>query len=138
MRRSGSLLVGGILALTLIGSGCTGNSGEALDTLDDAQVLPGQLQLQQAASIAGNYFATKTTYVGFTAAEGREFEPTITWTDGGPAAPGAISVRGASATSIVFVTADEDGSVSCLGQTSMQDSPGTQDAQTAAECTGGW
>lgn len=142
MRRN-RMIAGGVVGLLLMAAACTGNAEQGLDLADTASGIGGHLQLQQASAAASLYFGTNGTYVGFNAAAGESTEPAIQWMDGGTATNGAVSIRGATPTSVVLVTSDagvtvNGSTISCLGLNSGIESKGSQDAQNAAGCSGGW
>jgi hypothetical protein len=73
---------------------------------------------------------------------GAQAVPSIAWNDAGAAVPGEVSLRDVTADRLVLATVASSGETYCVA-ISLEGrgaslSYGTQDAQTAAECTGGW
>lgn len=126
------------LALGVLGVACVGNAPQGLESAADAQDLAAQTELNQAGLVAANYFAVNGDLSGFNAAQGGGLEPGLTWADGGDPTEGTISVRGAAPDSVVMVTMSAGGNVLCLGVTASATTMGKSDADTAADCSGGW
>ncbi|MEX1046487.1 MAG: hypothetical protein WD757_02845 [Actinomycetota bacterium] len=122
----------------LLGTGCTGNAEQGLETAGQAEDLSAQADLRNASVAAKVYLAENGTLGSFTAAAAKQAEPSINWTDGAVAVSGQISIRGPSDQGVALVTKDASGSVLCIGVFPTSESMGRVDAQTAAECTGGW
>ncbi|MFL5797826.1 MAG: hypothetical protein ACJ77A_07830 [Actinomycetota bacterium] len=97
-----------------------------------------QSNLRNALVAATTYFVEGDTYAGFTAAKASSIEPGIAYTDGGPAATGSVSIRGASADGIVFVQQSDSGQVFCIGKSGAAEVEGKTDAATPGACSGGW
>jgi hypothetical protein len=106
-----------------------------IGTIHTAEGTAGTVSLEQAAVAADGYFANSGSYAGFTPTTAAAEEPSINWTIGA-AVVGSVSIRGADATSVALVTKDASGAIQCVGLTSGVKTTGTQDAQSAAGCTG--
>lgn len=125
-------LVVGVLAVGL--GACAAGADQSLDQVDKAQGVAGQVRLQTAATAMTSFLSENGSFNGFDAAAGEQFEPSLNWVDGGPAADGVVSVRGVTSTSAVLVTAD-GGAITCLAQSYPAAAYlGTADAETAADC----
>jgi hypothetical protein len=107
------------------------------DPIGKANDASTEISLQTAIQAAAAYFTGSGTYVGFDAAQASAYDPSIHITVGA-AQPGVISERGITATTIVLVTDDGSGGVLCAAANGAQVTFGRADAQSAAECTGGW
>jgi hypothetical protein len=119
------------------GAGTAGASGQApVDPIGKANDVQAQANLQGAMSAAQVYFAENGSYDGFSAQVAGQYDPGIPYT-GGPATPGAVSVRGVTPTTVVMVTATKGGFL-CAAATGNAVSYGRADAQSAAQCSGGW
>ncbi len=117
--------------------GSAGASGAAPEApVDRANDVQGQATLTEGIRVAQMYFAEQGGYEGFTPQAASALEPAVTFT-GGPAAPGTVSIRGVTATTVVLVTATGRG-VLCAAAESSNVTFGRSDAQAPAQCTGGW
>ena len=100
---------------------------------NDAQA---QASLNSAIRVAQVFYAENGTFAGFGPQVAAQYEPNLTFTVG-PAAPGVVSLRGLSADTVVFVTGSEDGFLCAAAQGEIV-AFGRSDAQSPAQCTGGW
>jgi hypothetical protein len=107
-----------------------------VDPIGKTNDVGAQADLNNAVQVAQMYFAENGSYTGFTPQAAAGIEPTITFT-AGPAASGTVSIRGVTATSVVLVTATARGPL-CAAAESSAVSFGRTDAQSPAQCTGGW
>jgi hypothetical protein len=79
-------------------------------------------------------------FEGFSPREGKKIDRSLSFTTARTGF-GAVSIREADRTSIVFTTESASGEVLCIARTISEDdsSFGTVDARTAAQCKGdGW
>jgi hypothetical protein len=119
------------------GAGAAGASGQApVDPIGKANDVQAQANLQTAMSSAQVYYAENGSYQGFSAQVAGQYDPAITYTSGA-ATPGVVSVRGVTPTTVVMVTGTKQG-VLCAAATADVVSYGRTDAQSAAQCSGGW
>jgi hypothetical protein len=107
------------------------------DPIGNAKNVQAQISVQAAMQAAQMYFAQSGSYEGFGPTNATEFDPSIKLTTG-PATTGVISVRNAGPTTIVLVIEGDGGGYLCAGANGGTVSYGRTDAQTAAECSGGW
>ncbi len=77
-------------------------------------------------------------FEGFSPKEGRKIDRSVSFTTSRKRF-GAVSIRQADRTSIVFTTESASGAILCMARTLLDDhaSFGMIDARTAAECRGG-
>ena len=108
-----------------------------LGAISQANDVAAQADLRTAIRAAQVYYAEGGSYSGFGPDAASEYEPSITFTSGA-ATRGAVSIRGASVTSVVMVTESPSGDVLCVAANMDAMSFGRKDAQTASACTGGW
>ncbi len=109
-----------------------------LGSVGQAQDASVQVTLETAIQAAESHFAENGTYVGFDAATAASFDPTVAYNAAPAAIAGQVSIRGASATSIVLASRSESGAVLCIAAVGDVVSRGRVDAATAPACTGGW
>ncbi len=131
-------VLGAALAAMVLLAGCASAAQQQINQGFAAEDVQAQSDLQSAAVAAKTFYAGSQTYASFDSAAARATEPSLAWTDGGPAAKGAISIRGASAAGVVLVTRSAAGHVFCMAVLATGQSEGRQDAQTTADCSGGW
>ena len=81
----------------------TSSTQEAVDQIDTAKDASAKLLLANAIQNAEVYFAENGSLAGYGPDVARSFDPSAVYTTG-PAAKDQVSIRGASATSIVMVT----------------------------------
>jgi len=113
-------------------------AGQApVDPIGKANDISAQATLNIALGSTQVYFAENGTYQGFDAQVAGQYDPSVTYTSG-PAAPGVVSVRGVTATTVVMVTATEGGSYLCAAAQADVVTFGRADAQSPAQCSGGW
>jgi hypothetical protein len=91
--------------------------------------------LMNAAQGAKVYFAEQGSMTGYGPAQSTAFDPSIPVDASPVATSGHVSIRGADATSAVFVTKGGSGPL-CIGLTGGVLSFGRVDASNAAQCTG--
>jgi hypothetical protein len=108
------------------------------DPIGQAEDALAQANLNEAIRIAEVYAAENASYAGLDATVAASFAPSITFTSGAPAAPEVVSIRGVSATTVVFVTASTPGALLCAAAAEHVVSFGRVDAQTPLQCSGGW
>lgn len=132
----GALVAGLIAAVPfmLMGRQQVENADRALDVVDSAQGVQARAALDQAMRASQTYFAENGSYEGLTPQTLQEYG--IAGATSGPAAPGQVSLRGVSATSVVLVSADGGGGYMCAAANGTTVVWGSQDAATAADCTG--
>lgn len=95
-----------------------------------------QAALNNAIRVAQVFYAENGTFAGFGPQLAAQYDPTLTFTTG-PAAPGVVSLRGLSPTTVVFVTGSENGYLCAAAQGEIV-AFGRSDAQSPSQCTGGW
>jgi hypothetical protein len=118
-------------------AGAAGASGEApADPIGKANDVQAQANLQGAMGAAQVYYAENGSYEGFSAQVAGQYDPAIAYTSGA-ASPGVVSIRGVTPTTVVMVTATSKGFL-CAGGTADVVSYGRADAQSPAQCSGGW
>ncbi len=117
----------------------TGTSGgqAPVDPIGRANDIQAQALLNTAIRSTQIYFAENGTYQGFDATVAGQYDPSTIYTSG-PAAPGAVSVRGVTPTTVVMVTATKDGAFLCAAAQADVVTFGRGDAQAPAQCSGGW
>ena len=133
------------IATLLMLSSCGGgeDATEPVDTEEtgapaNPQDADAQNDLVHASVVATNFGSAQRGYGGFTAEEAEGFDSTLDWSDAGPATVGVISIRDISKNHIVLVTKSKSGAVFCISEDGGAEATGMVDAQTLAECTGGW
>jgi hypothetical protein len=114
-----------------------GSSEPPVDPIGRANDAQAQATLNNAARVAQIYFAENGSYEGFGPAVASGYDPTVRYSSG-PAAPGVVSIRGLSQTTVVFVTASENGAYLCAAAQAEVVSFGRADAQAPSQCLGGW
>jgi hypothetical protein len=115
-----------------------GASGVApMDPIGRANDARAQATLNSAIRVAQVYYAENGTYDGFGPQAATAYDPTLKVTSG-PAAPGVVSMRGLTATTVVLVTATEDGGYLCAAADAEVVSFGRSDAPAPSQCGGGW
>jgi hypothetical protein len=105
---------------------------------DRASILQAQSDLYNAMAVALVFSIEREGFEGFSPKEGRKIDRSLSFTTSRTSF-GAVSIREADRTSIVFTTESASGAVLCISRTISEDdsSFGTVDARTAAECRGG-
>jgi hypothetical protein len=116
------------------GAGATGAPEAPIAKANDVQA---QASLNDAITVAQMYFAENGSYDGFTAQEAAAQEPVLHFTSG-IASPGVVSIRGVTPTTVVLVTTTTNGGYLCAAADSSTVSFGRANAQSPAQCTGGW
>lgn len=98
-----------------------------------------ETDLRNALVAALTYYTDGATFVGLTPKVAARIEPSLTYHTSTSAIPGEISIRDVSATTVLLVTAAQDGSVWCIANDASSGTTtyGVVDAQTAAECVEG-
>ena len=104
--------------------------------VSQAEDLRADALLVGAIGVAHSYFASNGSFEGFTPQVASQLEPSYTWTADPTASPAAVSIRGATATSVVLVTQGGSGRPLCLATEGGEIWRGTTDARSAADCTG--
>lgn len=117
----------------------TGTSGgqAPVDPIGKANDIQAQATLNNAIVSKQVFYAENGTYQGFDAAVAGQYDPSTTYTSG-PAAVGVVSVRGVGPMTVVMVTATQDGTVLCAAAQADVVTFGRADAQSPAQCSGGW
>lgn len=103
--------------------------------VDRAEDLRADALLVGAISVAQSHYASSGSFEGFTPQAAAQLDPSFTWNADPVASPGAVSIRGAGASSLVLVTRGGSEPL-CLATESGQIWKGTTDARSPAECTG--
>jgi hypothetical protein len=114
-----------------------GSSEPPVDQIGRANDARAQATLNNAARVAQIYFAENGSYEGFGPAVASGYDPTVRYSSG-PAAPGVVSIRGLSPSTVVFVTTSESGAYLCAAAQAEVVSFGRADAQAPSQCLGGW
>ena len=96
-----------------------------------------QTDLRNAMSGAQLYFVDRGSFSGFTPQVAEQYEPSAAFTTGA-SAPGRISIRGVTDSTIVMVTESGSGAVLCVAATHDLVTYGRVDTSTASSCFGGW
>ena len=107
--------------------------------LDSSSGALARSDLRNALVAAKTHYTDGASYVGFTPDVANGIEPSLTYNASSTAVDGEVSIRDVTATTVLLVTATNDGSVWCIADdtSTSTTSYGTVDAQTAAECVGG-
>jgi hypothetical protein len=108
-----------------------------VDPIGRANDTMAQATLNNAIRSAQVFYAERGSFDGFGPEVAAQYDPSVTYTSGA-AAPGVVSIRGLSPSTVVFVTASEDGAMLCAAANGDAVSFGRTDAQTSLQCTGGW
>lgn len=108
-----------------------------VDPIGRANDTQAQATLNNAAVIARVHFAETGSYEGFGAEIASSYDPTVTFTSG-PPAPDVVSIRGVTPTTVVFVTATDNGGYLCAAANGDAVTFGRVNALAAAQCSGGW
>jgi hypothetical protein len=114
-----------------------GSSEPPVDPIGRANDVRAQATLNNAARVAQIYFAENGSYEGFGPEVASGYDPTVRYSSG-PAAPGVVSIRGLSPSTVVFVTTSESGAYLCAAAQAEVVSFGRADAQAPSQCLGGW
>lgn len=101
-----------------------------------AEDLRADALLVGAIGVAHSYFTSNDSFEGFTPQAAAEWDPSFTWNADPVASPGAVSIRGVTATSVVLVTQGGGGRPLCIATEGGEIWKGTTDAGSAADCTG--
>jgi hypothetical protein len=109
---------------------------QAVGEISKASDVEGQALLASALPSAQTYFAENGSLSGFGPAAATSFEPSLRYGTGA-ATSGQISIRGVTPTSVVLVTVTQRGPL-CAAFNNGVVSYGRVDAQSAAQCAGGW
>jgi hypothetical protein len=109
----------------------------AAGPIDLANDAAAQASLNSAIRAAQMYFAETGGYAGFGVQTAAHYDPTLRLTSG-PAAPGVVSVRGVTPTTVVLVSVTDSGGFLCAAAASEVLSFGRADASSPAQCAGGW
>jgi hypothetical protein len=129
-------LTGGSDPETTDGVAGPGSVGAPQDPIGRANDAQAQASLNNAIRVAQVFYAENGSFAGFGPQVAAQYEPNVTFTIG-PAAPGVVSLRGLSPTTVVFVTGSEGGYL-CAAADGEIVAFGRSDAQSPAQCTGGW
>jgi hypothetical protein len=113
-----------------------GSGGAPQDPIGRANDAGGQATLNNAIRVAQVYYAENGSFTGFGPQVAAQFDPTVKFTMG-PAGPGIVSLRGLTPTSVVLVTATENGYLCAAAQGEIV-AFGRSDAQIPSQCSGGW
>jgi hypothetical protein len=125
------MVIVGVILAGLLGAACSSGAQQGDDTIAEST-------LNGAAVSAQAIYSTTLSFAGFNAAKGKQTNPNITWADGGDATANAVSIRGVTPGGLVLVTKGPSGDILCMAVQTTGVTMGTQDAATAADCTGGW
>ena len=133
-----ALAVGAIAAAAFVFVGRTETDAarEDLAAVPEAEAALARSNLDTAMRGAQVYFAENAAYTGYTPAVAAQLAAGPSYTASAPA-PGAVAIRGVTPTTIVFVATTPSGGSLCVAATGPTITRGTQDARTAAECSGG-
>ncbi|MEX2274603.1 MAG: hypothetical protein WEA10_03420 [Actinomycetota bacterium] len=133
-----ALVVGAIAAAAFVfmGRAETDAASTAIEQIPRAESVQTQLALDTAMRGAQVYFAENGSFTGYSPAVATQNDPSVRYSSG-PAQVGVVSIRGVTPTTVVLVSKAESGQTLCSAATGPTIVQGTQDAQTAAECTGG-
>jgi hypothetical protein len=118
-------------------AGGVSGSEAPVDPIGRANDVQAQANLTNAIRSTQVYFAENGSYQGFDAQVAGHYEASVTYTAGAPA-PGVVSVRGVTPTTVVMVTATQDGGYLCAAAQADVVTFGRADAQAPAQCSGGW
>lgn len=110
---------------------------QAIGQIDAASEALAQARLQQAMRAAQIHFAENGSYEGFGPDVAAQMDPSVRYDTSQTASDGVISIRGVTATSVVFATAVRGGAL-CTAAVFDQVSFGRVDAASADACRGGW
>jgi len=135
----GVAMVGGMIVtipFVLAGRQEAERGGPVVSQIGKANDLGAQATMRTAIRTASVYFAEHGSYEGFGPQAASQYDPSVRFTTG-PAVPGVVSLRSVTPISVVMVTSTGSGFV-CAAATGDLVTFGRVDAQTAADCTGGW
>ncbi|MEW6060020.1 MAG: hypothetical protein AB1551_07785 [Actinomycetota bacterium] len=136
----GLLVLVGVIVLAVVyvtGSRQETERGQqAVEQISQAGSVEGQALLSSALTAVQAYFVENASLTGFGPQAASSFEPSIRWGTGA-AVSGQVSIRGVMPTSAVLVTMTGAGPL-CAGFNGGAVVYGRVDAQSAAQCTGGW
>jgi len=111
--------------------------GAPADPVGRAAEVRAQAELNEAIRVSQTFFAEHGSYAGFGPEVAGGFAPALRFTTASPT-PGVVSIRGVSPTTVVLVTATEDGAYLCAAAQGDVVSFGRSDARSPAACSGGW
>lgn len=133
-----ALVVGAIAAAAFVfmGRGETDAAKTAIEQVPRAESVQTQVALDTAMRAAQVYFAESGSFTGYSPWVASENEPSVQYSTG-PAQIGVVSIRGVTPMTVVLVSKSASGQTVCSAATGSTIVQGTQDAQSAAECTGG-
>lgn len=99
-----------------------------------------QSALRNALAASRTYFTNRNSYVGLSPKVLKEIEPALTYNTASHAKKGEVSIRDVSKNIAVLVIKSDSGKTFCLADNVNGSGVvyGTQDANRAAACTGGW
>jgi hypothetical protein len=108
----------------------------AVGEISAASSVEAQALLTAAVPAVQSYFLENGSLTGFGPEGASSFEPSIRY-GVGTAVAGQVSIRGVTPTSVVLVTTTGTSPL-CAAFDSGMVTYGSVDAQSAAQCTGGW
>ena len=131
------VVLGAVVAIPYVylGRSEVKSAQQGLGAASQASDAQAETLLMSAAQGAKVYFAEQGSMAGYGPAQSAAFDPTIPVDTSPTATAGKVSIRGADATSAVFVTKGGAGPL-CIGLTGGVLSFGRVDAANAAQCTG--
>jgi hypothetical protein len=127
-------LTGGSTPPPTAGAGTGQPPVDPIGRANDAQA---RATLNNAALVAQVHFAENGSYTGFGAEVASAYDPSVTFTSG-PAAPGVVSIRGVTPTTVVFVTTTANGAYLCAAAQADVVTFGRANALAPSQCSGGW
>ena len=127
----------GAVAVALFVGACTATTaGDPVEAIRSGEAIPPSVALATAQQAASIYYSENNSYAGFNAATAQQIEPSVQWNDEPTAVTGQVSIRGASPTSVALVAGGTSGTACAALTSGTVTATGTQDAASAAECTG--
>ena len=103
-----------------------------------AQNRSAQSDLRNALTAAKAYYTDNDTYTGFTATEGEDIEPALTWNAAATSSEGVVSVRDVDDQQVLFSTLSASGDIFCMADVGGVTGQGTGEQTDATLCTGGF
>ena len=103
-----------------------------------AQNRSAQSDLRNALTAAKAYYTDNDTYTGFTATEGEDIEPALTWDALATSSEGVVSVRDVDDQQVLVSTESASGDIFCMADVGGVTGQGTGEQTDATLCTGGF
>jgi len=131
---SAALLIGGALMIAL------SLGGSPAAPAPSPTVASARADLEKALAAAQAYLGDQQvpSFEGFNPKSADGVDASLTWNRAETASEGVVTIRVAGERNLLVVSKDAMGVYCIVTNVTGGDTRGTQDAQTSAECTGGW